>query len=115
VIAAGSIGGATGVATDVARQRKYTFVAIVFGIAAFLGFVGLILARRGKHAEPIERGSTAPDSVGARESTGTPPPPPEPAPAPRGPKGKICPTCGERYRAEATFCGKDATQLVPLN
>ena len=50
VIAAGSIGGSTGVASDAAKQRKTTFVVVVFGIAACLGFIGLILARRGKHA-----------------------------------------------------------------
>jgi len=31
------------------------------------------------------------------------------------PRGKICPTCGERYGAEAAYCGKDSTKLVPLN
>ena len=30
-------------------------------------------------------------------------------------KGKICPTCGSRYDAESTFCGKDGTALVIVN
>jgi hypothetical protein len=36
---------------------------------------------------------------------------------PRGPmaRGKICPTCGERFDGAADFCGKDGTQLVLLN
>jgi hypothetical protein len=34
---------------------------------------------------------------------------------PKKPRGKICPTCGERYPNEAGFCGKDATKLVLIN
>jgi hypothetical protein len=30
-------------------------------------------------------------------------------------RGKICPTCGERFDGGADFCGKDGTQLVLLN
>ncbi len=30
-------------------------------------------------------------------------------------RGKICPTCGERFDGGAEFCGKDGTQLVLLN
>lgn len=37
--------------------------------------------------------------------------------APRSKKGppKICPTCGDMFPDDATFCGKDGTQLVPVN
>jgi hypothetical protein len=28
---------------------------------------------------------------------------------------KICPSCGDRFGAEAQFCGKDGTTLVPIN
>jgi hypothetical protein len=35
------------------------------------------------------------------------------APAPV--RGKICPTCGDRFDGAAGFCGKDGTQLVLLN
>lgn len=31
------------------------------------------------------------------------------------PPGKICPNCGETFSGEAGFCGKDGTQLVPIN
>ncbi|MBX3226393.1 MAG: zinc ribbon domain-containing protein [Labilithrix sp.] len=31
------------------------------------------------------------------------------------PRGKICPSCGERFDGGADFCGKDGTQLVLLN
>lgn len=37
------------------------------------------------------------------------------APAAAPPRGKICPTCGERFEGNAAFCGKDGTQLVLLN
>jgi hypothetical protein len=30
-------------------------------------------------------------------------------------RGKICPTCGERYGADAEFCGQDGTTLVLIN
>ena len=30
-------------------------------------------------------------------------------------RGKICPTCGERFEGGADYCGKDGTQLVLLN
>jgi hypothetical protein len=30
-------------------------------------------------------------------------------------RGKICPTCGDRFDGGAEFCGKDGTQLVLLN
>jgi hypothetical protein len=30
-------------------------------------------------------------------------------------KGKICPTCGDRFDGSAAFCGKDGTALVLLN
>ena len=37
-----------------------------------------------------------------------------PVASPTG-RGKICPTCGERFDGSADFCGKDGTQLVLLN
>lgn len=30
-------------------------------------------------------------------------------------RGKICPTCGDRFDGSAEFCGKDGTQLVLIN
>jgi hypothetical protein len=127
VIATGTIGGRTAVAQDGARERKTLFVAIVGALAAALAFVGLVFARRGRRPVEVEE---APDSAGvesAPASADAPPEPPVttptasavPAEAPRKAKksarGKICPTCGERYDSEATFCGKDATKLVLLN
>ncbi len=42
------------------------------------------------------------------------PPPVGPAPPRKAPQ-KICPTCGDMFPEDATFCGKDGTQLVPVN
>jgi hypothetical protein len=138
VIATGTIGGRTAVADDKAHERKTTFLAIVVGLSLALGFAGLVLARRGRRSEAAEPAGAAGASVG--ESTdeeedpssedgvsaveapippvAAPAPPPKAAQvAPRkaASRGKICPTCGERYPAEAVFCGKDATSLVLLN
>ncbi|AUX48319.1 hypothetical protein SOCE26_098530 [Sorangium cellulosum] len=137
VIAAGTIGGRTTAGEDVARQRKNLFVAIVGGVAACLGFVGLILLRRGRRSAAGELegptsagvggsgGEGAADAAGERNGAGVEEGPessgasPEAAAAPVRPapqaRGKICPTCGEHYPGEAMFCGKDGTQLVPLN
>jgi hypothetical protein len=134
VIATGTIGGRTAVADDMARERKTTFLAIVVGLSLVLGFVGLVLVRRGRRPDPVVEGGAPPEgaedevesSPGVDSSTAAPPtPPPVLAPppakiAPAAPRkaasrGKICPTCGERYPSEAVFCGKDATSLVLLN
>lgn len=121
VIATGTIGGVAGVAEDTAKERKRTFVAVVVGIAAVLGLVGLVFVRRGRRAdrEPIE---DPPPSEGEPVDAATPEraqAAPEPAPAPKpkeaSARGKICPTCGERYGADASFCGKDRTTLVLIN
>lgn len=49
----------------------------------------------------------------------TPPPSTEEkaaaAPKKRREPDKICPTCGERFASDAGFCGRDGTQLVPVN
>ncbi|MGA2448856.1 MAG: bZIP transcription factor [Polyangiaceae bacterium] len=47
------------------------------------------------------RGLTAPDTAPASSQTAG--------------RGKVCPICGTRFEAAATFCGKDGSQLVPLN
>ena len=57
VIAAGTIGGSTAVAEDGGRARKVEFVTIAGGLALALGFVGLVLVRRGRRRdEPVEEG-----------------------------------------------------------
>lgn len=143
ILAAGTIGGRTAVAEDLAKGRKQTFVAIVGGLAVLFGLVGFSLLRRGRtdrrktiailddlDAEPRRDSLPEPDDA----SDGTPPPeglaPSRPelaggrreaAPAALDPaqaaqlRGKICPTCGQRFPSEAAFCGKDGTVLVLIN
>jgi hypothetical protein len=138
VIATGTIGGRTAVADDKAHERKTTFLAIVVGLSLTLGFVGLVLARRGRRPDLAPESAGAPAGGGegdesdeedpipgseasAAEAPAPMPPVATPAPAAKAAprkaasRGKICPTCGERYPSEAVFCGKDATSLVLLN
>ena len=135
VIATGTIGGRTALADDKARERKTTFLAIVMGLSLALGFVGLVLVRRGRRGEPAAEPAGAPAAGGERDEEGPvsgseasaaevqPPILPVAAPVPvakaaprkAASRGKICPTCGERYPSEAVFCGKDATSLVLCN
>ncbi|MFO0755961.1 MAG: hypothetical protein U0359_05700 [Byssovorax sp.] len=141
VIATGTIGGKTAVAEDAARERKVLFVSIVALLAAALGFAGLVIARRGRRplTTPGEEGEPESGDPSSGDALPGEPPsggaagdalPGDPAaagPAAEGPKqgarrktkvsdrGKICPTCGERYGSDATFCGKDGTTLVLLN
>lgn len=124
VIATGTIGGKTAVAEDAAKERKYLFVGVVALLSLVMGFVGLVIARRGRRAPESERsadegeGEASPESE-APPSQGEGAPAPSrggPAPKARGKdRGKICPTCGERFPSDATFCGKDGTTLVLLN
>jgi hypothetical protein len=137
VIATGTIGGRTAVADDKAHERKTTFLAIVVGLSLALGFAGLVLARRGRRTEsagdgPVEgvgeededpvreadvagEGPPVAEAPPAIPSVVTPPVAAKPAPRKAASKGKICPTCGERYPSEAVFCGKDGTSLVLVN
>lgn len=79
-------------------------------------------AQKRAHEESVAAAAAARARAAAapRPAPGAPPAP-YPAPAamamsPAGPKrGKICPTCGDRFDGAADFCGKDGTQLVLLN
>ena len=123
VIAAGTIGGRTAVAEDAARARKVVFVTIVGGLAVALGFVGLVIARRGRRRDEPEEAldpDPSPPSESEAPEGAAPASPADPSPVAARPprkvdRGKICPTCGDRYGGEAIFCGKDGTTLVLLN
>jgi hypothetical protein len=124
-IATGTIGGNESSAVGSARERKRLFLLVVGGVAAALAVVGFVLRRRGRRKPSAPRddasiGESAGSSshawpiavATASEPRVTPskPTPPEPRV-----KGKICPTCGQRYPSESSFCGRDGTSLVQLN
>lgn len=75
------------------------------------------------HEESVAARAAAERAAAARAEARRRPPQPDvtappvaPAPTPAPAKrGKICPTCGERFEGGAEFCGKDGTQLVLLN
>lgn len=138
VIATGSIGGRTTLAEDTARARKQVFLAVVGGLAACLALAGLILLRRGRRGRAASAAENAPDEAPASggfvpperapaENGGPPRAAPQPianggeAPRPAADRvgaatrGKICPICGQRFGAEAGFCGTDGTALVLIN
>ncbi len=124
VIATGTIGGRTAVADDAAKERKYLFVGVVALLSLVMGFVGLVIARRGRRAPESERSADEGEGEASPESEAPPsqgegaPAPSQGGPAPKArgkDRGKICPTCGERFPSDATFCGKDGTTLVLLN
>lgn len=125
VIATGTIGGKTSVAEDTARERRRLFLAIVGAVAAVLSLTGLVLWRRGRKGALLAargNGSTAGELEVGGAPTSEPPAPAELPPTSSGAeatragkRGKICPTCGSRYGADAQFCGKDGTTLVLVN
>lgn len=62
-----------------------------------------------KEPPPKPAPSTPPPSMEARPAAAAA------APKKRREPDKICPTCGERFASDAGFCGRDGTQLVPVN
>ncbi len=99
VIAGTSVGARAAVAEDLARSRRTTFLAVVGGLAAVLGIVGVALALRSRRRKRA-RGSELDLS-------------PEPLPAPR--TAMVCPTCREEYPPGSTFCPNDGNRLVPVS
>ena len=57
-------------------------------------------AEGGVHVDEAERGAARRASVGAVHFHG---------------EGKICPVCAAKYDLEATFCGRDGSELVTVN
>lgn len=87
---------------------------------------GVLERRKVREAEHAAQKRAHEESVAAAaaaraRAAAAPPPAPYPAAAAMAaasaaPKrGKICPTCGDRFDGAADFCGKDGTQLVLLN
>lgn len=59
----------------------------------------------------LPRSAPQPATGGPGAPAAAPGAPSDPPPK----RGKICPTCGDRFDGVADFCGKDGTQLVLLN
>lgn len=127
-ITSGSLG-----AQDVAPEggppeRKWTFVALVAGIALLFGLFGAFLLRRAQR-NPVRPGTAsapagvAPLGAGSGEAPSTrpagvltrlEPAPAAPGGAPRA--ATVCPICGTLYPTrELTSCPKDGAQLLPVN
>jgi hypothetical protein len=132
-IASQSIGAASVVAEDRARERKKVFVAVVGAVALGLGALALVLVGRTRRVareqaaqEAVRRARAkamqaapprAPDPAPPRAAPEAPVPEPVPptAPVAARPARTICPVCGTQYAPESRFCGKDGATLLPLN
>lgn len=143
-IATTSIGVGEGEVEDRAKTRRWTFIAIVGGVLLLLAILAFALRRRSRHAEAMQRKLEERHEDKVREvlarrrareeehaaqqraheaslaaraaatAAAVAPSPTQPGPEPPK-RGKICPTCGDRFDGSADFCGKDGTQLVLLN
>ena len=142
VIATQSLGAGEGRVEDRARQRRLVFLAIVGAVLVALAAVAIVLGRRSARAKKLlataeerhearvqeVRGRNAKreaehaaqmrahqESVKAAAAASAASAVPS-APAVGPKRGKICPTCGDRFDdPRDVFCGKDGTALVLLN
>jgi hypothetical protein len=94
IVATGAL-GAEGSSVQTEGSERSRLLVLALLAIALLGVGAVVLLRgRGRSAPRVE---------------------PSEAPAALGPKGKICPICGEQYPPDATFCGKDGASLLPIN
>jgi hypothetical protein len=129
-VASGTLGGGTAIAEDSTRRRKILFVVIASAVAVFLAAFGLVATRRGApttegvplHEDPDPASiPPQPSGFGDEGNRGLPPSgtlgraAADASPGTTPNRGRVCPTCGERYGADAEFCGRDATKLFPIN
>lgn len=143
-IATQSIGAGEGRVEDRARERRVVFLAIIGFFFVVLGALAVTLRRRtaranallshaeARHAARVQevldrrrqreaehdaQMKAHEESVAVARAFANEPRVAHEASV-RGvtpSRGKICPTCGGRFEGAADFCGKDGTQLVPLN
>ena len=138
MIATQSLGAGESRVEDRARQRRLLFLAIVGGVLVLLAAIALALRKRAKRAHALVAGVEARHDARVQEvlernaqreaahaaqqraheaSVHAAAAASAAAAAATVPKkrGKICPTCGERFGGTADFCGKDGTVLVLIN
>jgi hypothetical protein len=134
-----NLGVRTAQGEDLSKRRRNAFILIVIGVPAIVAALALLVGHRFRRSA-ISNARESGDGLGntlnlsgdrgpsrpqdrVRDADAPPPvdasrpvaPVDEGSPDNRGPKGKICPACGERYDASASFCGKDGASLVLLN
>jgi hypothetical protein len=122
-ITSGSFGAGDSAPEPVSPGRKWTFVALVSGIALCLGVVGVLLLRRAQRQrtenpklDPHTLADQPPRPPAARAAHGaaTRFDPVPAAPVTRG--GTVCPICGTLYPGQdMKSCPKDGAQLLPIN
>jgi hypothetical protein len=119
-ITSGSFGAGDSAPEPAAPSHKWTFVALVSGIALCLGVVGVVLLRRAERTgkTPLEPGTLAdeprPTAARAEPGAATRFDPLPAAPLNRG--GTVCPICGTLYPSrDLKSCPKDGAQLLPIN
>lgn len=124
-ITSGSFGAGNSAPEQGTPGRKWTFVALVGGIALCFGVLGVVLLRRAQRQRP---GKSQVDP-GTVVFAGEPPRPPvaraaagaatrfDPVPsAPVNRGGTVCPICGTLYPSrDMKSCPKDGAQLLPIN
>jgi len=124
-ITSGSFGAGDSAPEPGTPGRKWTFVALVSGIALCFGVLGVALLRRAQRQRAV-RPKVDPGTV---VFAGEPPPPPvarapdgaatrfDPVPSvPTNRGGTVCPICGTLYPSrDLKSCPKDGAQLLPIN
>lgn len=127
-ITSGSLGAQDVAPEDGPPERKWTFVALVAGIALLFGLFGAYLLRRAQRK--LARPGASEREPGTVQFAGSAVPPGpvarpaglvtrlEPIPsAPTAPRAAtVCPVCGTLYPTrDLKSCPKDGAQLLPVN
>ncbi|HEU4579218.1 MAG TPA: hypothetical protein VFS67_13230 [Polyangiaceae bacterium] len=124
-ITSGSFGAGDAAPEPGAPGRKWTFVALVGGIALCFGALGVVLLRRAQRQRRVQTrvdpgtvvfageppraaAAQAPDGAATRF---------DPVPsAPVSRAGTVCPICGAMYPGrDLENCPKDGAKLLPIN
>ncbi len=96
IIASGGIGAGTAVAGESDWQLKLLVLGALAGLAFLLGLLGILLVRRSrkptpKQSDPLEKDAPPPPTMESR---------------------MVCPTCGQDYGEDRSFCPNDGNRLV---
>jgi hypothetical protein len=110
--------------TDDGRRRRFGWIAIAFGSGTLLALAALVFFRGRALAARRARRSTsstpatstleiAPTTIAALPASATVVGAPD-APGAVPAQIRVCPSCGERYPADAAFCPIDGQRLVAV-